>query len=74
MDWWLTDAVQEPRRERTGLNLMLLNRDEGRIADLPSPSNAAGGIPPIERVVRSCERDGQQVTVPFDLVLASLSR
>lgn len=32
VDWWLTDAVQEPRRERTGLNLMMLNRNGGRIA------------------------------------------
>jgi RimJ/RimL family protein N-acetyltransferase len=30
--WWLTDAMQEPRRERTGLNLMMLARDDDRIA------------------------------------------
>jgi RimJ/RimL family protein N-acetyltransferase len=32
VEWWLADAVQEPRRERTGLNLMMLARDEDRIA------------------------------------------
>ena len=30
--WWLADAVHEPRRERTGLNLMMLARDDDRIA------------------------------------------
>ena len=32
VEWWLADAVQEPRRERTGLNLMMLARDDDRIA------------------------------------------
>jgi hypothetical protein len=32
VDWWLADAVHEPRRERTGLNLMMLARDDDRIA------------------------------------------
>jgi RimJ/RimL family protein N-acetyltransferase len=32
VDWWLADAVHEPRRERTGLNLMMLARDDHRIA------------------------------------------
>lgn len=32
VDWWLADAVQEPRRERTGLNLMMFDRDAGQIA------------------------------------------
>jgi RimJ/RimL family protein N-acetyltransferase len=32
VDWWLADAVHEPRRERTGLNLMMLARDDNRIA------------------------------------------
>ena len=31
VDWWLTDAVHEPRRDRTGLNLMMLARGEDRI-------------------------------------------
>lgn len=31
VDWWLADAVHEPRRERTGLNLMMLARDDNRI-------------------------------------------
>jgi RimJ/RimL family protein N-acetyltransferase len=31
VDWWLADAVHEPRRERTGLNLMMLARDDDRI-------------------------------------------
>jgi RimJ/RimL family protein N-acetyltransferase len=32
VDWWLADAMQEPRRERTGLNLVIVARDEDRIA------------------------------------------
>ena len=32
VDWWLADAVHEPRRKRTGLNLMMLARDDDRIA------------------------------------------
>ena len=29
--WWLADAVHEPRREGTGLNLMMLDREGDRI-------------------------------------------
>jgi RimJ/RimL family protein N-acetyltransferase len=32
VDWWLADAVHEPRRERTGLNLMMLARNVGQVA------------------------------------------
>jgi RimJ/RimL family protein N-acetyltransferase len=32
VDWWLADAVHEPRRDRTGLNLMMLARADDRIA------------------------------------------
>jgi RimJ/RimL family protein N-acetyltransferase len=32
VDWWLADAVHEPRRDRTGLNLMMLAREADRIA------------------------------------------
>src|SRR5271166_6065668 len=32
VDWWLADAVHEPRRDRTGLNLMMLAREDDRIA------------------------------------------
>ena len=31
VDWWLADAVHEPRRDRTGLNLMMLARNTDRI-------------------------------------------
>jgi RimJ/RimL family protein N-acetyltransferase len=31
VDWWLADAVHEPRRDRTGLNLMMLAREADRI-------------------------------------------
>jgi RimJ/RimL family protein N-acetyltransferase len=32
VDWWLADAVHEPRRDGTGLNLMMLAREGDRIA------------------------------------------
>jgi RimJ/RimL family protein N-acetyltransferase len=32
VEWWLAEAVQEPRRDGTGLNLMMLDREAGRIA------------------------------------------
>jgi RimJ/RimL family protein N-acetyltransferase len=32
VEWWLAEAMPEPRREHTGLNLMMLARDEDRIA------------------------------------------
>jgi RimJ/RimL family protein N-acetyltransferase len=32
VDWWLADAVQRPRRDGTGLNLMMLPRGDERIA------------------------------------------
>lgn len=31
VDWWLADAVHEPRRDGTGLNLMMLARDDDQI-------------------------------------------
>jgi RimJ/RimL family protein N-acetyltransferase len=31
VDWWLADAVHEPRRDRTGLNLIMLAREADRI-------------------------------------------
>jgi ribosomal-protein-alanine N-acetyltransferase len=31
VDWWLADAVHGPRRDRTGLNLMMLAREADRI-------------------------------------------
>jgi GNAT superfamily N-acetyltransferase len=31
VDWWLADAVHEPRRDRTGLNLMMVAREADRI-------------------------------------------
>jgi RimJ/RimL family protein N-acetyltransferase len=31
VDWWLADAVHGPRRDRTGLNLMMLARGADRI-------------------------------------------
>jgi RimJ/RimL family protein N-acetyltransferase len=32
VEWWLAEAVQEPRRDGTGLNLMMLDREACRIA------------------------------------------
>ena len=32
VEWWLAEAMPEPRRERTGLNLMMLDRGNDRIA------------------------------------------
>jgi RimJ/RimL family protein N-acetyltransferase len=32
VEWWLAEAVQEPRRDGTGLNLMILDREACRIA------------------------------------------
>jgi len=32
LDWWLADAVHEARRDGTGLNLMMLDREDDRIA------------------------------------------
>ena len=31
VDWWLAEAIHEPRRDRTGLNLMMLAREADRI-------------------------------------------
>lgn len=31
VDWWLADAVHEPRRDGTGLNLMMLAREDDQI-------------------------------------------
>src|ERR1051326_5954721 len=31
VNWWLAEAVHEPRRDRTGLNLMMLDRKADRI-------------------------------------------
>jgi RimJ/RimL family protein N-acetyltransferase len=31
LDWWLVDAVHEPRRDGTGLNLMMLAREDDQI-------------------------------------------
>jgi len=31
VNWWLAEAVHEPRRDRTGLNLMMLDRKTDRI-------------------------------------------
>ena len=31
LDWWLADAVHEPRRDGTGVNLMMLGRDDDQI-------------------------------------------
>ena len=42
VDWWLADAVHEPRRDRTGLNLMMLAREADRIVGWIYPT--AGGL------------------------------
>ena len=47
VDWWLAEAVHEPRRKRTGLNLMMLARTmTGSPAGYSSPTSTGTRVAP----------------------------